>query len=288
MKPEPRELSDLYCDKITSKFNQHITSMTVGPTGSGKSSFNIRLGYETAIKVSEKMGGEWEDYFNVDHIGIITKEEIFRVMSISKKYAFLMLDDIGVGWNSRKWQDDFNVVLNDILQTFRTDNTALALTLPDSFLIDKVPRSLIHFFIEMDMAVFEKGVTVAKVFEVVRKPRQNKIFFQYPRGKSKFMRYIGKLPPQGLIDEYEEKRKFIGKELKAQRLEDFRLKMEMMNGEENSEPKVTKKDRVQELIRDVDAGVYDTLKHAVQEHNSENPKWKITTSYASKVKCGAV
>lgn len=274
-------------DRTTSPYNQHVTTMTVGKTGSGKSNMNLAVGYAYACKVADKMGGSWEDYFNLDNIGIITREEIYRVMKIEKKYSYLMLDDIGVGWNARKWQDDFNNILNDILQTFRTDNTALAVTLPDSFLIDKVPRSMVHFFIEMDMPIFDKGITIAKVFETVRKPRQSKTYFMYPRAETKFVRYAFPLAPAELVEAYEEKRSQISTELKNDRLEDFRLKMESLhNSEDEQKPKVTKKDRVLELMRDVDAGVYPSFKAAITEHNKDFPKWKISHGYASNVRAG--
>lgn len=289
MNVNPRSFSDMLVERTTSLYNQHVTTMTVGKTGSGKSNMNLAVGYAYACKVANKMGGEWQDYFNLDNIGIITREEIYRVMMIEKKYSYLMLDDIGVGWNARKWQDDFNNILNDILQTFRTDNTALAVTLPDSFLIDKVPRSMVHFFIEMDMPLFDKGMTVAKVFETVRKPRQGKTYFQYPRGETKFVRYAFPLAPKEITEPYEEKRRQIGKDLKSERLEDFRVKMESMHAEEDDvSPSITKKERVNELMRDVDAGIYSTLKDALYEHNKEFPKWTIATSYANKVKYGAV
>lgn len=284
----PGSFSDMLVAKTTSKYNQHVTTMTVGKTGSGKSNANLSIGYTYACKVADIMGGEWEDYFNLDHIGIITREEIFKVMQINTKYAYLMLDDIGVGWNARKWQDDFNNILNDILQTFRTDNTALSLTLPNSFLIDKVPRSLIHYFIEMDIPVFDKGFTIAKVFEVVMKPRQNKVYMMYPRAKEKYVRYAFPKAPDAITVPYEERRIQIAKDLKDQRLDDFRLKMERMAGEDTeTEPRVTKKDRVLELMRDVDAGIYPSFKDALSAHNSEFPKWKIANSYASKVRYGA-
>lgn len=283
----PIAFSKVLSDITTSKYNQHTTVTTVGPTGSGKSMANLSIGYAYACNVANKMGGEWEDYFNIDHIGIIVKDEIYRVMQISKKYSFLLLDDIGVTWGSRKWQSDENQILNDILQTFRTDNTALALTLPTSFLVDKVPRSLIHYQIEMVTPLFSDGLTIGKVFKVVWKHRMNKAFNMYlrtPKG-TKLVRHAFPLPPDCIRIPYEEKRASIARDLKDERLEQFRLKMEEMNGEEKA-PKVTKKDRVFELMRDVEAGIYPSLSKAVQAHNKEFPKWKITGGYASKLKYG--
>ena len=286
----PNRFSQVLSDITTSPYNQHTTVTTVGPTGSGKSNANLSIGYAYACNVANKMGGEWEDYFNIDNIGIITTEEIYRVMQKSKKYSFLLLDDIGVTWGSRKWQSDENQILNDILQTFRTDNTALALTLPTSFLIDKVPRSLIHYQIEMVAPMFDKGLTIGKVFKVVYKHRLNKPFQMYLRTASgtKLVRHAFPLPPDVIRIPYEEKRAQIASDLKAERLEDFKRKMEEMNAEEDPTQKLTKKDRVLELVRDVEAGIYPTLSKAVYAHNKEFPKWTIGTDYASKIKCGVV
>lgn len=286
----PVSFSQTLVDITTGKWNQHSTVTTNGRTGSGKSLANLSLGYSYGCKVAKKMGGEWEDYFNLDNIGIITADEVYRVMQIDKKYSFLLLDDCAVLWSSRKWQSTENNILNDILQTFRTDNTLLAMTLPSNFLIDKVPRSLVHYQIEMVTPFFERGITIGKVFKVVYKHRLNKTYQEYMRSKTgtKLVRHSFPLPPDSILLPYNEKRNQIAKDLKSERLEAFKDMMEKIHGEDENEPRITKKDRVNELIRDVEAGVYDSFKEAINTHNAEFPKWKIAMSYAAKIKCGAV
>lgn len=197
-------LSGLFAKTITGPYNQHVVAMLVGMAGSGKSMAAMNLSLATAEKVAARVGGESEDYFNMhDNLGIINRCEIERVLEKPRKYNVLWLDDIGVGWNARKFRQEFNMYLNDILQTFRPNNNLLLLSLQSTFLIDKVPRSLIHYLIEMDMKLFSKGMTIAKVFEVKLKHRSGKIHYEYPVNVLKFPRYIFELPDKKLVEEYE-------------------------------------------------------------------------------------
>lgn len=203
--PDAESLSTMFAKIITSEHNQHAIVMIVGPGGSGKSWTGLKLASEIAKKVSEIKGGEPEQYYNLhDTLAVINKDEIKRVMDNAKQYNIIHLDDIGVGWNARKYKDEFNIYLNDIIQTFRPNNNVLILTLQASFLIDKVPRSLVHYFIEMDQKIFDKGISIAKVFRVVLKQRSGKIFYEYiQEGGMKYLRYEFSQPDKKISNEYE-------------------------------------------------------------------------------------
>lgn len=206
--PDEESLSTLFAKTITSEHNQHVIVMIVGQGGSGKSWAGLKLASETAKKVAKIKGGEPEQYYNLkDNLAIINKDEIKRVMDNAGQYNIIHLDDIGVGWNSRKFKDEFNIYLNDIIQTFRPNNNMLILTLQASFLIDKVPRSLVHYFIEMDQKMFDKGITICKVFRVVLKQRSGKIFYEYlQKGGRKYLRYELSQPDKAIGKEYEKLR----------------------------------------------------------------------------------
>ena len=256
-------LSRHFAETITSKFNQHVSMVTVGHTGSGKSNANLRLGYNVACEVAKIKGGTWHDYFNIDHIAVITREEIMRVMQVNRKYSVILLDDIGVGMSARNWNKEENKLLNEIIQTFRTDNTCLLLTLPDTFMLDKIPRHLSHWFCEMDSSIFEKNVSIAKVFELHNQPRSGKMFYKYPRtvGHAKSIRTIFRIAPDEIRIPYEEKRTQIAKELKDDRMEAYQQLMDKYEAEKNGEVVLSPRDikkqqsinksiQVLELIKD--------------------------------------
>jgi len=262
---------------ITGPDNQHVSITINGRTGSGKSNAAMRLASNVSRYVAEIKGGKQEDYFNINHVAIITNEEILKVMEVNKKYAEIIVDDAGVGMGSRNWQKEENKLLNNILMTMRTDNTCLIVTVPSSFMIDKIPRNLSHWFLEMESANFKKGFTTAKIFQVKQQPRSGKIYHMYPiiHGK-KITRVAFKRAPDDVIIPYELRRTAIATQLKAESMEDYQRLIEKIKADKNPEsvePTVTKTERAKEFIRDFKAGVYsnaDSMKEALSMYNKEN------------------
>lgn len=259
-------ISKSFARKVTSTRNQSVSCMTVGAMGDGKSSSNIMLGINTAVQIANYKTGPWTKYFNLDHIGILTKEEIYRVIEIDQKYAVVMPDDVGAAWNARKWSDSGNIMMNDIMQTSRTENQVLLMTLPDSILIDKVPRALCQHFLTMETPQYDKGVSIGKFFRIVRQPRQNKTFFMYTDlGGQKFQKAIFARPPDTFMIPYEQRRRDIAKKFKQEALAANKEKQEQAT--QPKEAKVTKKQRILEIDRDVKAGIYSNLKAGLAENN---------------------
>lgn len=214
--------SKYIAEVITGPNNQHASITINGRTGSGKSNAGLVLANNIAEHVAKIKGGAREDYFNINHVAIITNEEILSVMEINKKYSVIIIDDAGVGMGARNWQKEENKLLNNILMTMRTDNTCLIVTVPNSFMIDKIPRNLSHWFIEMESANFKKGFTTAKVFQVRQQPRSGKIYYQYPKIKgARVIRTVFKRAPDDVVNPYEIKRTAIAAKLKEESMEDY-------------------------------------------------------------------
>jgi nucleoside-triphosphatase THEP1 len=266
--------SKYIAEVITGPNNQHASITINGRTGSGKSNAGLVLANNIAEHVAKIKGGAREDYFNINHVAIITNEEILSVMEINKKYSVIIIDDAGVGMGARNWQKEENKLLNNILMTMRTDNTCLIVTVPNSFMIDKIPRNLSHWFIEMESANFKKGFTTAKVFQVRQQPRSGKIYYQYPKIKgARVIRTVFKRAPDDVVNPYEVKRTAIAAQLKEASMEDYQQLIAKIQGEKNpepTEPKITKTARAKEFIRDFKAGVFDeknNMKRALIEYN---------------------
>lgn len=259
-------ISKSFARKVTSKHNQSVSCMTVGSMGNGKSSSNIMMGINTAVQIAQYKTGPWTKYFNLDHIGILIKEEIYRVIEIDQKYAVVMPDDVGAAWNARKWQDSGNIMMNDIMQTSRTENQVLLMTLPDSILIDKVPRALCQHMMTMEPPQYDKGVSVGKFFKIVRQPRDSKTFFMYENlGGMKFQKALFARPPDSFMIQYEKRRTDIAHKFKQEGIAEHKELLEQSQAPK--EEKISKKDRILEINRDVQAGIYSTLKEGLKSNN---------------------
>lgn len=137
-------LSDIITERITGKFKQDVTMILSGPKGSGKSYTSISMAYNTARKVAVKKDNDetkWQRYFDLDRtVAIMSATDVYTVMKNMEDQNIIILDDVGVSMNSRKFASAGNNLMNDIFQTARTKQCFTILSSPASFIIDKVPR----------------------------------------------------------------------------------------------------------------------------------------------------
>lgn len=224
--------------RITSKYNQHLTLIMVGNTGTGKSWAAINLAYLTALAVARIEKGKhvtpesWKDYFNLDHMAIITLERVTQLLQNIHKHGIYILDDIGVGYSNRDFMSIKNKKMNQIIQTFRTDNTCVIYTVPSKGFIDKVPRELVEWYFEFERSeqAFSEGINSCKFLDITTLKRENKQLFVYDlahsaTGAEQFVRHISFKPPEELTTPYEKLRTDIAQQLKIDNA------LEIMGGE---------------------------------------------------------
>ena len=218
--------------RITSRFNQHLTLIMVGGTGTGKSWAAMDLAYKTAREVAKIKFGKnvtddsWRTYFNLDHMAIITLDRVTTLLQHMIPNGVYILDDIGVGYSNRDFMKDKNKKMNQIIQTFRTDNTCVIYTVPSKGLIDKVPRELVEWYFEFDRSeqVFTEGLNACKFLDVTTLKREGKQLFMYDvimgaAGTDQFVRHIAEKPPDELTVPYEKLRVEIALELRKENAE---------------------------------------------------------------------
>jgi len=205
-KPENADsLADFFARIICSRHNQHVIVRIVGRAGTGKSWLAIELACETSKRVAYYMGGVPEDYYNLaKNLACMSKDRIKAIMDNPGEFNILHLDDLGVPLNARKFMDEDNIDFNDILQTFRPNHNLVIMTLQAGFLVDKVPRLLAHYEIEMEQQNFDRGYSIAKVNEIVYKHKIDQVYFPYIFiNGTKYVRHVSFSPPKEFTVAYE-------------------------------------------------------------------------------------
>ena len=221
---------------ITSQYNQNVTMIVVGGTGSGKSYAAIRLALEVSKHVAQIKGGVPSDYFDANrNMSVIDIMKFFDVLDNAQKWNTVILDDAGIGVNARKFQDTINVTINNITQTYRTLNLFTVLTVPEMYFVDKILRSLTDFYVEME-GMFLPNVSKGRLFEIQRKSRlgsAGKLFYVYPRAaQAKSIVITFDKPPDNICKVYDKLREEGALEYKKKSIDELKG-----NGEEKKEKK---------------------------------------------------
>lgn len=244
-------ISSMFANIVLSAHNQSTSMITVGPIGSGKSNASLKIAYETAREIARRTGkGEWQDYFNMNHVAVITHDEILNlVRNMGKKHGVYLFDDIGVGLNARLWQKRTNQLLNNIFQVVRTTNTLILFSVPEDNFIDKVARNLVKFRLEMEPESnrMDMGLTFGKFLRVKHMPRLAKTHHVYPtEANRKIIRVAIPRAPDVLINEYEEKRTRIANELIQEHMDEFEGLINGMDAPDKKpkEKKISKKQQI--------------------------------------------
>jgi len=203
-------ISQYWTDIVTGPYDQDVSALFVGPKGAGKSASVLSICYHCAHKIAAWVndGSQWDDYYNLHELtACILEDESTRLMNIQRKYVVKNFDDIGIGWGARNWRDEDNVQKNDIFQINRTDNAVQCFSVPNQFLLDKVPRSLVSHYVEMDQKMFELGYTTIKLFKPKTMFREAKIINPFlVVNRNKFVNYLIPAPPHDLWMEYKKLR----------------------------------------------------------------------------------
>lgn len=217
---QPKKLSVYFAETVTGDYNQDISFLLVGKKGQGKSYAQLSIAYHTAKAIAEIQGGTWSDYFGMENVAIVDPLRAVEVIAKAQKNNVYIYDDIGIGWNARDFAKEDNKSKNDIFQINRVDNTVQMFSVPNQFLLDKVPRSLVSHYGEMDQQFFKFGFTTLKLFEPRTLFREGKQLQPYLFvNRQKFIKYVISAPPDELRKEYDKERARITKLLIQQRKE---------------------------------------------------------------------
>ncbi|MDD2258176.1 MAG: hypothetical protein PHN43_03165 [Patescibacteria group bacterium] len=233
-KPEPQpapvpvqqnadHLASRFAHTITGPYKQDIAMLLQGQKGSGKSYASLRIAYNTARQVAEILDDDWHEwpkYFSMENVAIIDPERASEVIGNAKLHNIYIFDDIGVGWNSRAFASKENRDKNDIFQINRVAQTVQILSMPNQFLIDKVPRMLCNYLAEMDRGMYGQGISFMKVFKtktLFRIGNQQITPHLVAADGEKITKYVIHKPPKFLAKQYDRIRKDITAQIIAAR-----------------------------------------------------------------------
>ncbi|MDD5498825.1 MAG: ATP-binding protein [Dehalococcoidales bacterium] len=266
-------LAEVMCNKICTGFNQHAIIMIEGKTGTGKSNAALEFAFNVSLHMADKLGGVPEDYFTTENVAILTGEEVIRIAKNIKQHGIYILDDIGAeGLNARKWQSDINAVMTKILQTFRTKENLLIMTVPDRGFVDKIARNLLHYKIVMKQAWFSRGITLAKLSTVTKQYSKDNGNNNYPfirDGSTVYNYAVFTRAPKHLIDSYEKARHEIEEQMRLDSIAEF--EENLSKSSENSPANKAKKS--------------DKLNYAIQILKENNPELSYR-EIGRRVGCG--
>ena len=211
-----------FAARITSIHKKDVLMLLVGERGSGKSYSLLSLAEGCSHEVAKKIGGRPEDYFKPEkNVAVIQDKAIEESMRNLERYNIYILDDAGVGWDSRAFATTLNKRLNHILQTCRTDNCILLISVIDPFTIDKVPRTMVRYYSEMSEQLHDYGMNLIKVFRNKRLFREGKNVTPHLRFGPKMVvkRWIVNAPSKELAERYDKIREINARKVREQMCE---------------------------------------------------------------------
>jgi len=135
---------------------------------------------------------------------------------VLKTGSCIILDEAGVGIPARQWYDICNKSVNYVLQTFRRENVALIMTTPSLSFIDVQARMLSHAYVDTQKIDRKRKRVLVKFMSCQLNPKSGKVYYKYYRkGRQALKKVWIEKPSQGLIKDYEKKKRIYSKGLYA-------------------------------------------------------------------------
>lgn len=233
---EAIELADLWADIVCGNDKQDVSAILVAPKGYGKSYTAMGLCYDSAVAIAKRKGGPWQDYFPYDpetkeikNVACIVQKDIVKLMGVTRPNNVYLLDDVAVGMNSRKFASDNNILINEIFMLMRVDSCITVTTTMDQSYVDKVPREIIGWYVEIVEPHHDEGYNILKVFKNKKQFRTGKMHQVYINDKiGRYTRFIAERPPDFLAEAYDILRSKKTAEHRKARLEEY---LNIMDGD---------------------------------------------------------
>lgn len=202
------------------KKNQNWIAVVVGAVGSGKTYYALRCAYEM-------MGNNFDPFHHL----IFTIEEFMEKLNNNdfKKGEVIVFEEAGVNISSKDWQSRANKNINFVLQTCRHRNFSIIFTLPMYKFLDNSTRALIHTAFVTNEIDYKKELNYCKVYDfkidALRDKQAKTIFPKFWVGGVliTMKRLPFKLPPEHVVDVYEDRKLKFTNELNKKIEEEIKI-----------------------------------------------------------------
>ena len=199
LKVKPRISNDPLLDIMQRIYckNMNWLGIICGATGSGKSFSAIDLCYMIDPSFDE---------YNI----VFETHDFAKLLNDPKihKGSAVLYDEFGKGASSREWYTEENKQLGKILQTFRRMNVAVAFTVPTWDFVDKIPRKLVHTYIETFGINQHDRQSTVKWYNLQINPRFAKTYNRFPQILQSKIRYVKlRKAPHQILRGYEQRKK---------------------------------------------------------------------------------
>lgn len=189
--------------------NKNKLGAVTGPTGSGKTYCVLSMEENYYKNVLKKP-------FPVENICFSLIEVAKRLESGELQSGDdLILEEGGALLGNLDFQQKLSKMFTYILQSFRSMNIGLIITLPVLSMLNKQARQLIHFHFITNKIDFEKKISKVKPYFHQLNQQSGKSFWKYPRvrvngGMRKITRLNYSIPSKELLIKYEQRKaKFV-------------------------------------------------------------------------------
>lgn len=188
-------------DRVNRK-NMHFMLCIVGEEGSGKS--------YTAMKIASAI----DPTFDADRC-IFDIVELLKVLRDDRHEPgqFYVLDEAGVQFGKRTWQERSQILANQALQLIRNHNLGLIFTLPSLGDLDSQTQRRLQAFFEMTDKIEGEHVRgKMKILDPDRTDQTGEVYKWFPRRRrdGKLLRITSfgfSPPPAGLTEPYEARKR---------------------------------------------------------------------------------
>lgn len=178
-------------------YNYNWLQVITGNPGTGKS--------YTAMTLGEML----DPNFSIDKVAFSAKEFIDILNNIKRNGEVVVWDEVGISasLSSRRWFTLSNILIDDVIQTFRYRKICVFLVVPDLSFIDVRARKLVRCFSECKRR--QKDPAKLWVYWISVNRRDGKIYTPHPLiqidgATCKLRAFVMKrLPSEQLMEDYE-------------------------------------------------------------------------------------
>lgn len=180
---------------------QNLIILINGDTRSGKSII--------ALDIAEAMDYKFQDPETVKLRFVYSSKEFLKLINDPSlgEGSVIVWEEVGVGLKSKRWYEDINQTITDVLQVFGHKSFILILTTPQKRFLDKDARVMCNVYIETNRGWLDmrRKFNYALVQKITNSSKYDKSYFaNYISDGIKISRWKFCLPrTKGLLDVYE-------------------------------------------------------------------------------------